>query len=207
MDISLSRRQCLLVWFSLTQRKALEGEMREGWWQFANWKKSLKFNRRFKPSFPFSFAQDSISVKTVTAWRELQCSTACIWQAEFDTQFGRVSVCQIPQVRHLLSNTAAHRGNWLSFLDLGRSLCICVLILSVNVTRYWANLLNAWLIPCCQVSFPPQFRKCLLGCNPNSKLLQKWSWYRSSVLGKQPRTTLFYVTALASKLLINMVFG
>lgn len=58
-----------------------------------------------------SWLNQTASQWRLWAWRQLQCSTACIWQAEFDTQFGRVSVCQIPQVRHLLSNTAAHRGN------------------------------------------------------------------------------------------------
>lgn len=76
---------------------------------FANWKNSLKLTAVSALLFPLHLPRMAPREDLCnTHW--VQCSTACIWQAEFDTQCA-VSVCQIPQVRHLLSNAAAHQGD------------------------------------------------------------------------------------------------
>lgn len=54
-----------------------------------------------------------------SSWSNLQCHAPCIWQAELDTPCSRVSVCQIPQVRHMPSSTRPELQDKINRLPAG----------------------------------------------------------------------------------------
>lgn len=101
-----------------------------------------------------------------TLWpRELQCGTACIWQAESDTQCAECQFVKYPKWG--IAEQRDAEAPALSSLS-GRSLPLQARHLSSPQTHRGTQqpiplFQNTWLILCCQVSLPPRFWKCLLG--------------------------------------------
>lgn len=129
VDIFLRRRPCLLVLSH--PKKGAEGGNAGGYMMlFANWKKPVKLTTAAVLFFPLC-AQAGIR----RGHRELQCGTACIWQAESDTQCAE---CQF--VKYPKWGTAEQRdaeGAALSSCS-GRSLPLQARHFSRKPPRYWA---------------------------------------------------------------------
>lgn len=140
----------------------------------ANWKNSLKLTAVSALLFPLHLPRMAPREDLCNTHR-VKCSTACIWQAEFDTQCAECQFVKYPKwgicwatPRHTKVTSSRYPA------------------------RYWPThpIITECLtlILSCQVSLPPQFRKCLLGYSNSTANLyhqQKWCWYSSSTLRRQ----------------------
>ena len=156
---------------------------------FANWKKPLKLTAASALLFSLylpRMAPQRRPLRHPPRAAVQHCVYLTSWVRH---SVCRVSVCQIPQVRHLLSNAAARQGDrLLPPTQVGALLSVFCSSSKTQrgIEQPMPSLLNAWLSSCAvRVPFHPSSGSTCWGTPPNGRSVQNWCWYSSSALWRQ----------------------